>query len=120
MRIFLLTEGENYGIIAVGNSILGCRQAVRHQTLTLASVGSNPAIPASRKGTLLGAFSAGWDWHLYEPSRERGVGAHSSLGDRQARLSGAERANHGAKRSYPSGYLDSRGRLSLQKILYIS
>ena len=61
MRIFLLTEGENYGIIAVGNSILGCRQAVRHQTLTLASVGSNPAIPASRKGTHSGAFSAGWD-----------------------------------------------------------
>ena len=29
-------------------------------------------------------------------------GSHSPLGARQARLSGVERANHGAKRSYPS------------------
>ena len=28
---------------------MGCRQAVRHQTLTLALVGSNPAIPARKK-----------------------------------------------------------------------
>ena len=28
---------------------MGCRQAVRHQTLTLAPVGSNPAIPARKK-----------------------------------------------------------------------
>ena len=32
---------------------MGCRQAVRHQTLTLASVGSNPAIPANKKGTFV-------------------------------------------------------------------
>ena len=30
----------------LGTSILGCRQVVRHQTLTLAFVGSSPAIPA--------------------------------------------------------------------------
>ena len=30
------------------------------------------------------------------------LGSHSPLEDRQARLSGGERANHGAKRSYPS------------------
>ena len=50
--------------------------------------------------TLAGAFSAGWDGHPCEPSRECGVGAHSPLGDRGARSPGVERANHGAKRSY--------------------
>ena len=32
---------------AVGISTMGCRQVVRHQTLTLVFVGSNPAIPAN-------------------------------------------------------------------------
>ena len=71
---------------------------VRRRACESRSEAELPAI--SPCGTLSGAFSAGWDGHLYEPSRERGVGAHSPLGDRQARLSGAERANHGAKRSY--------------------
>ena len=38
-----------YNIMRVrsgARNTLGCRQAVRHQTLTLACVGSNPAIPA--------------------------------------------------------------------------
>ena len=36
---------------------MGCRQAVRHQTLTLASVGSNPAIPAKNPKAELSDFS---------------------------------------------------------------
>ena len=40
--------------------ILGCRQAVRHQTLTLALAGSSPAIPATPEQSMLcpGSFYA--------------------------------------------------------------
>ena len=80
---------------------MGCRQAVRHQTLTLALVGSNPAIPANTKGTRRGAFCVGWDGMLCRAFAVRKcVGAHSPPEDRQARLSGAGCGNHGAKRSY--------------------
>ena len=43
--IFLLTKiKKHYRIIHAK----GCSQAVRHQTLTLACVGSNPATPAKK------------------------------------------------------------------------
>ena len=48
---------------AFGATTLGCRQVVRHQTLTLASVGSNPAIPAkSEQSPLCSDF-----YFFYDP-----------------------------------------------------
>ena len=42
----LLERGACALYLARGLLIMGCRQAVRHQTLTLAFAGSNPASPA--------------------------------------------------------------------------
>ena len=57
-RINLLTETQYYGIIGAlmqkMKKIMGYSQAVRHQTLTLAFVGPNPATPAKN---LLGRSS---------------------------------------------------------------
>ena len=53
-----------FGIII--KLIMGCRQAVRHQTLTLAPVGSNPAIPARKKqvGKTCFFLSNPKDWYV--------------------------------------------------------
>ena len=57
---------------------MGCSQAVRHQTLTLAFVGPNPATPANTKGGLSSAFCVGWGgMNTAEHLQSKCFGSHS-------------------------------------------
>ena len=74
---------------------MGCRQAVRHRTLTPASVGPNPAIPARKKHLRRQVLFSGWDAKASPGicACRKCVGSHSPPADLQARLQGAGRAN---------------------------
>ena len=65
-----LPNGKKYDrILCVSGQrappILGCRQAVRHQTLTLTFVGSNPATPANNESVRTADKNQSVKWLIF-------------------------------------------------------